>query len=793
MKKSDLRIIFFNLCIFIIYLTAGKLGLRLAFENASATAIWAPTGIALAVILIFGKKIIPAIFFGAFFVNLTTAGTVVTSLGIALGNTLEGVVGAYLVRRFANGIHAFESVSDIFKYTFLASMLATTISANIGVLTLISGGLATWNNFLSVWTTWWLGDMGGSLLVAPLILVWWTHRKIPIKYKQSLHFIVSIIAIFAVTRLVFDGVVPYPYLYIPIGVWIAFWFNRRGATVSTIIVALITIYYTLSGVGPFITDSLNRSLVQLQLFLNVYSLTSLIFAAIVLEIRKSEKTLVSHEQRFQALIENSYDAIFLVDATSRIIYASPSVKRMLGFMPKELQGMIGFNLVANEDRNMTIRVLAEIVLKPGNAKTVEARLIRKDKTIIWVEATGTNLLLEPDVNAVVVNFHDITEKKLSRDKMLTEKMEDEAMLSSIGEGILATDYKGEITMINQAGCDILGWKEKELVGKPLVDAIPMQDENGKTLFPADRPITKVLSLKKSIVISPTNYYVKKDKTTVPIRLTLTPIILGDDIVGTIEVFYDITKEKEIDKAKSEFVSVASHQLRTPLATINWYVEELVRTGKNLDIKQTTYLGEVYSASKRMVSLIDSLLNASRLELGTLKIEPIKIDLLPLMNQILHDFHPQFSAKNITIQTDYQKDLPQIFIDPKLLTIIIQNLLSNAIKYSRKNGKITLKISSNKKDFMMEISDDGYGIPKNQQAKIFTKMFRADNARTIEPEGTGLGLYIVKEIVDATGGTIRFKSPARSAMQSVAGGEENKGTVFFVTFPVSGMKQKKEKN
>lgn len=760
----------------IIYSIAGKLGLTLAFDNPSASPIWAPTGIALAAILIFGIRVAPAIFVGAFVVNLLTAGTFLTSFFIAFGNTLEALIGAYLIHKFADGIYAFSRVVNIFKYTLFA-LLSTAISATIGTITLLSGNLTSWESFYSVWITWWLGDVGGSLIIAPLLLVWWTHPKIPFNLTKTFHLILCLFGIYAVTEIIFSGIIPYPYLYIPLAVWIAFWFGRRGATTATVFVAVLTISYTLSGKGPFVQSSLNESLIQLQIFLATFSLTALAFATTVLELRKEEKTIASHEQRFKALIEKSTDAIFLVDPTSKLLYASPSVKRMLGYLPEELEGTTGFNLVVPEDRAMTIRVLAEIVLKPGGASTVEARLIRKDKTTIWVEATGTNLLLDPTINAVIVNFHDITDKKLAGDRMMREKLEDEAMLASIGDGIIATDEIGRITMINQAACDNLGFKEKDLIGSSIVEVIPMVDNTGKRIPPEERPITKVLSRGKEIITIPSTNYMRKDGSTFPVRITITPISLSDMMVGTIEVFHDITKEREIDKAKTEFVSIASHQLRTPLATISWYLEELIRKGDNFDEKQKKYFSEVYAASKRMITLINSLLNVSRIELGTYMVEPKETDLPKLIDQLVQDLDSQLTKKHIALTKNYQSDLPLFLVDAKLLTIIIQNILANAIKYSRENGVVEIKILSNTAEFLICVTDDGYGIPKNQQTKIFTKLFRADNARSIEPEGTGLGLYIVKEIVNATGGKIWFTS------------EENKGTVFSIAYPISGMKQK----
>lgn len=768
-----------NLGLAIIYIVAGKFGLSLAFLNSSATPMWPPTGIAFAAFILFGNRVIPAIIIGAFLVNLTTAGTILTSLAIALGNTLEGIIGAYLIKRFAGGPHALDNVGDIFKYGFAAA-LSTTISANVGVTTLMLGNLAAWNEFVPIWLTWWLGDLGGALIIAPVFLAWKNTPWIHYGYKNTLNLLLSVVGLTFITYIVFKGSLPYPYLCIPIGVWIAFWFGRKGATIATLLVAGISIYFTLHGQGPFGTMPLNRSLLLLQLFLGTFSLTTLTFAATVFGIRRSERELVSQGKRFQALIENSSDGVVLIDPTSKIVYASPANKRILGYEPEELVGTIGFDLVAPEDRPLTIRKLSQLVLKPGSLLTVEYQVIRKDKQRIWVEATGTNLLFEPNVNAVVVNFHDITENKIAQESLVEEKIVDEAMLTNIGDGIIATDDEGRVTMVNQAACTMLGWKEKELMNKFLTDVVPMEDASGKPVLVKERPMTKVLSHGKKIVTSQTNYYIRKDRSKLPIHFTLTPIIINGITVGTIEVFQDITKEKEIDRAKTEFVSIASHQLRTPLTIINWCMEALMKSGKLGDKKQQGYMEEISKASRRMVDLINSLLNVSRLELGTFIIEPKPIELLDLAKQVVNDLQPDIRAKNLTIQTTYPDKMPQITADPKLISIILQNLLSNAVKYSKTDGIIELEILYTDKQITLHVGDNGHGIPKSQQTKIFTKMFRADNARIIDPDGTGLGLYIVKTIVDSAGGKVWFTSA------------ENKGTNFFVSFPASGMEKKEGK-
>src|SRR2546428_9815326 len=158
--------------LFGLYVVAGKLGLSLAFVHASASPVWPPTGIALATLLTLGYRGWPAIFAGAFVVNITTAGSLATSLGIAAGNTLEGLVGAYLVNRFAGGARVFDRAPDVFKFAGLAALMSTIISATVGVGTLTLGGYAAWADFSPIWFTWWLGDAAGALIVAPLLVLW---------------------------------------------------------------------------------------------------------------------------------------------------------------------------------------------------------------------------------------------------------------------------------------------------------------------------------------------------------------------------------------------------------------------------------------------------------------------------------------------------------------------------------------------------------------------------------------------------------------------------------------------
>ena len=272
------------------YFVAGKLGLRLAFVHPSSTAVWAPAGIALAAFLIFGYRVWPAIALGAFLVNLTTAGSLATSLAIAVGNTLEGLLGAYLVERFAHGARACGRAQDVFKLALFAAMFSTVVAATVGVTSLCLGGYAPWRSFTPIWTTWWLGDAVGDLMVAPLILLWSAQLRPGWSLARWFELATLVAGLSLVGQVVFGGLFPhgssdYPleYLCFPFLAWAAFRFTQREAATLTALLSAIALWGTLRGFGPFARGSLNESLLLLQAFMGLVALMSLVLAALVAE------------------------------------------------------------------------------------------------------------------------------------------------------------------------------------------------------------------------------------------------------------------------------------------------------------------------------------------------------------------------------------------------------------------------------------------------------------------------------------------------------------------------------
>src|ERR1051326_6052333 len=309
-----------------VYFCSAKLGLKLAFLNASATAVWPPTGIALAVVLLLGYRVWPGIWLGAFLANATTAGTILTSMGIATGNTLEALTGAWLVQRFANGRHAFEHAHDIFRFVLLAAILATAMCATVGVNSLALEGLVHWDTYFPVWLTWWLGDAVSALVITPLIVVWYTTPFPQWNRREIAEAVLVLAVVLVVSILAFGGPFAEPssryprFLLFPVLLWAAYRFGQRGAVSAAFVVSGIAIGGTLRGLGPFVLANWNDSLLLLQTFMGTATMTNLVLAAVVSEQRHSQEALQEVKKRIDDILENVSDSFCAFDRQWRFTY-----------------------------------------------------------------------------------------------------------------------------------------------------------------------------------------------------------------------------------------------------------------------------------------------------------------------------------------------------------------------------------------------------------------------------------------------------------------------------------------
>ena len=321
-----------------VYFVAAKAGLRLAFLHPSATPIWPPTGIAIAALLLTGTRAWPGVFVGAFAANLATEGTVWTSFGIAVGNTLEAAVAAALVEHYAGGRRAFHRLENIVRFAALAAVLSTAISATIGVTTLASAGFVSWRGYGPVWLTWWLGDATSAVVVTPLLMLWTTEPRVGWTVRGAVERLIFLAALLVAIVTVFGTRYPFSFAIVPLLIWAAFRFGTRDAAAVVVLVSAAAVAGTVRQLGPFALaarDS-NLALLFLSLFMGLMSIVVLTVARVVddrsaaaeelrrrvraeADARRTAERAVAHANRLATVAASLSEAVRPVDVAAVVV------------------------------------------------------------------------------------------------------------------------------------------------------------------------------------------------------------------------------------------------------------------------------------------------------------------------------------------------------------------------------------------------------------------------------------------------------------------------------------------
>lgn len=396
------------------------------------------------------------------------------------------------------------------------------------------------------------------------------------------------------------------------------------------------------------------------------------------------------------------------------------------------------------------------------------------------EIEVSNKLLEQNKKAIM----NIMDDSLTLNKRLKEEGNKiQTILSNMSDALYVVNTDEKIMIFNATAEKIFGWTRDEAVGKKDSEIFKnVRLANAREPDKCGLPcmIHSAWKNGKNINLSFV-VLLKKNGEEIIVSMSVTPIFddRGRPMLGIITL-HNMTHEFEIDRAKTEFVSVASHQLRTPLAAIKWFLELLLdgEAGK-ITKEQTDFLAQINESTERMIDLVNALLNVSRIESGRITIEPKPTNLAELAQKATIEVKTMFAKRKQNFNLITPKDpLSDVRIDSKLIFEVITNLLSNASKYTPDEGNITFELSRLDKDVLFKVEDNGLGIPASQQNRVFQKFFRGENIIKKAPEGTGLGLYIVKAIIESSGGRLWFES------------KENQGTKFFFTLPITGSPEQK---
>ena len=678
MKRSTLPTIGLCLIVAVVYFAGAELGLSLASFHENVTPVWPPTGIAIASLLIFGRRVWPGVLLGALAANLPTHISVASTIGIAIGNTLEAVVAYSLLQKSKQWHNSFDSVGEVLTFVVYAAVLAPLVSATMGSLTICFGDPNRWADFWSLWLTWWMGDGFGALIVSPFLLSWSASRRINRQEGPEIGglFVLLIIIVLIVFAGWFPGPVktyPLAYLALPCLLWAALRFDQRIVTSAIVLMAGVALWGAKHAYGPFVQPSPNTSLLLLISFVGTASLMTLLVAAVMTERKNAEadksrlgSELEVQRRRIEDLVQHVPGVVWEAwgkpgTTERRVDFVSSYIEKMLGYSSEEWLSTpdFGLKLVHPDDKQ---RMVAETsaIFASGKGGSSRFRLIHRDGREVWVEA----------------------------------------------HSIVVCDESGRPVGMRGVTMDITAAVRAEIERTDLLE----RESHARQ------------------------------------------------------------QAEEASRLKEEFLATVSHELRTPLnAVVGW--SRLLRSGQ-LDHDGATHAVEVIernAAAQRQI--IEDLLDVSRIITGKLRINTQPVDLLLIIHAAIDAVRPAAEAKEITISTHIEAPDPIVRADSERLQQVLWNLLANAVKFTPSGGKVDLYLEQQGSLAEIRIEDSGPGVPPEFLPRIFERFSQADGSSTRKHGGLGLGLAIVRHLVELHGGTVS------------ATNRETGGAVLTVRLPV----------
>ncbi len=542
----------------------------------------------------------------------------------------------------------------------------------------------------------------------------------------------------------------------------------------------------------------------------------------ITERKIAEHKIKESEQKYRTLFEASADGILIADiATTKFEYANPAICKMLGYTAKEL---IDKSMKDIHPKDKLDQVMAEFKSQAKEEKSLAENIpcLRKDGSIFYADINTTAIIINGK-NLNVGFFRDITQKKkledslrLEKEKAINEYIKINTILQSIGDGVIVVDKAEKIIFLNPVAENLTGWTTKQAQGKNLTKVFNIFDE--KSNKKRKSPVTD--ALKKGEITKLANHTIikRKDGQVIPIADSASPVKNETGkINGAVLVFRDVIKEriaekkiitaknkqenlnqeldrkveqrtkqlkkaleelKSLDALKDEFLNISAHELKTPLTSIIGLSELLLlKKQGSINSKQKKSLKIVNDESNRLLNIIKKILNITRIEAGKAIFDLQIVDLCPIAEKTIESLK-QIAEKN-KVKIICQKPSKPIFVkvDPERIQEVIYNLIDNAIKFSPQGGEIIISGKINKNnEFIFSVKDQGSGIAKAKQKKLFKKFSQLDTGFARKQEGTGLGLYISKIILDNMNGKIWVES------------EKGKGATFKFSLPIAKNKK-----
>ena len=753
----------------VAYFIAGKFGLLLASLHASASPVWPAAGIALATLLVLGYRAWPAIFVGAFLVNITTAGNVATSLAIASGNTLEAVCGAWLVNRFAGGTTVFDRPQGVVKFA-LAAVVSTVIGPAFGVTSLAFGGFADWANFDAIWLTWWLGDTTGDLLIAPLIILWSTPPKRRWNRKEVVEVGILLLLLFVLSEAVFCGWLtisarnyPIAFISLPIVIWTAFRFTQRETATGIFILSAIAIWGTMHGFGPFAGETENQSLLALQSWTAVLAITAMALSAGMAERERAAEALRESEASMSLAANAANLGLWVWNIPSgEERWVTEKWRQLFGFADSEPVTFDRFLEVVHPGDSERVKQVVQHILEHGGEYEVEYRITRPDGSIRWI-ATHGRVELDERGKPVLARgvSRDVTERKIAEEELRESEARFRTVANAAPVMIWMSGPDKLCTFFNKGWLDFTGRSLEQELGNGWAEGVHREDIDRcldvyQNSFNARESFTMEYRLRRS----DGEYRWLLDSGT--------PRFASDGaFLGYIGSCIDITERKAAEEEArrrreqvellgrvsllGEMTASLAHELDQPLAAIlsnataaMQYLEQGKLDPEQLQEILTDVVGDGRRAHDIMHNVRSAIKKGSAIR-G-------RINLNDVVKAVTHMVHLDAAAHFCKVEMSLARNLPAIEGDPSQIQQVLINLVRNAFDAMRdtppSGRKVEIATTYNGDGTIcVAVRDYGSGIPEPTLERLFEQFF------TTKEEGLGMGLAIVRSIVEAHGGSI----------------------------------------
>ena len=812
----------------IAYFLLAKLGLQLASIHPSASPIWPPTGLAFATVILGGVRFFPAILVGAFAANAVTAGTLETSAVIAVGNTLEGVVGGYLIARWCGGAQAFETPARIAKFAIVCAGLPTMISATIGVATLYVAGLAAEPNLAPIWITWWLGDTAGALVITPVIVLWAVTDWRAIDARQ----LRDMAAVFGCTILVglitFSPLLPRSQYTSPLGflvilplVWAALRRGPRDTATVAVILTIFAVWATIAQVGPFAQMGLNESFLLLLTFMLSVSVPSLALSADVEMRRRGEDDLRRIQAELDERVKDRTAALAeanlqlgkannqLADTNTRLADANiqlSEAQRLANLgnwswdiaknritWSEQLYGIYGvgrgefggtfadFLTLIHPDDRAHVQTSLTHALKTGSDFSHEERIIRGDGSVRHLHSVG-EVIRDKDGNAIRMLgvCLDVTERKEAETALRESEQSVRMLLTGVRDyAIYMLDVDGHVRSWNAGAEQIKGYSADEIVGQHFRKFYTEEDRAQHV------PENALVAAVRDGKYETEGWLVRKDGS----RFYANELIetIRDDageVAGFAKITRDITAQHEaqvaLDETREQLAQAQkmdalgqltggiAHDFNNLLMIVSGYAQILQR--RLSEPKEVQAVEAIRAAASRGEKLTRQLLTFSRRQ----QLMPVLVDLHAHIGAVRDMLAPSLRG-NIELVVDIEDQIWPVEVDLGELELALVNIAVNARDAMPEGGKITLQArnvvlkpgsaaGALEGDFVALAIIDT-GV--GMPLDVLQKVFEPFYTTKPVGKGTGLGLSQVHGFANQSGGAVTVASkPGRGTVVTV---------------------------